>query len=51
MPKEIKMNDLVVRAKHSGTPGHELLAGLTSSSHELTDRGEALILGTLVLPV
>jgi len=39
------MNDLGVRAKHSGTPGHELLMGPTSSSHGLTDRGEALILG------
>jgi hypothetical protein len=51
MPKEIKMKDLVVRAEHSGTPGHELLMGPISSSHGLTDRGEALILGTLVLPV
>jgi hypothetical protein len=39
------MNDLGVKAKHSGTPGHELLMGPTSSSHGLTDRGEALILG------
>jgi hypothetical protein len=45
------MNDLIVRAKHLGTPGHELLTGLISSSHGLTERGEALILGTLVLPV